>query len=93
MTIGLLQMEIMLPNSKSLKDKRSVIKHIFHRVRKKYNVAISELEQNDSVGKALIGVTTLSNKADHCHQILTQVEQFVSTEFGVVLVYRNMEML
>ena len=92
MTIGLLQMEFMLPNTKSLKDKRSVLKNIASLVRKKFNVAFAELSQNNIVGKTHVGVTTLSNKSDYCHKVLTQVEEFISTEFNVMLINRNMEM-
>ena len=92
MTIGLLQMELMLPNTKSLKDKRSVLKNITSQVRKKFNVAFAELSQNDLVGKAHVGITTLSNKSEFCHKVLTKVEEYISTEFDVVLINRNMEM-
>ena len=85
-------MEYMLPNTKSIKDKRSVLKNITNQVRKKFNVSFAELSQNDIVGKAHIGVTTISNKSDFCHKVLTQVEEFISTEFDVMLVNRNMEM-
>ena len=85
-------MELMLPNTKSLKDKRSVIKNITNQVRKRFNVSFAELSQNDIIGKAHVGIATLSNKSDFCHKVLSNVEEFVSTEFDVILINRNMEM-
>jgi uncharacterized protein YlxP (DUF503 family) len=93
MTIGFLQMELMLPNTNSLKDKRSLLKKISSLVRKKYNVAFSELSENDIVGKTHIGVVTLANKSDICHKILSNIEEFISKTFDVLLVKRIMEML
>jgi uncharacterized protein YlxP (DUF503 family) len=92
MTIGLLQMEMMLPHTNSLKDKRSLLKRMINLVRKKYNVSFSELSGNDSLGKTHIGIVTLSNHSDKCHQVLTEVENFISQNFDVMPVKRNMEM-
>lgn len=86
-------MELMLPETNSLKDKRSLLKRISSLVRKKYNVAFSELSENDNYGKTHIGIVTLANKSDICHKILTNIEDFISKTFNVLIVKRMMEML
>ncbi len=93
MTIGLLQMEMLLPNTNSLKDKRSLLKRITNQVRKKYNVSFSELSDQDSFGKAHVGVVTLSNQSSRCHRVLTDTENFICQNFDVLLSNRIMEML
>ncbi|MFP4547671.1 MAG: DUF503 domain-containing protein [Fidelibacterota bacterium] len=92
MTIGLLQMELLLPGTNSLKDKRSLLKRITNQVRKKYNVAFSELSDQDSYGRAHIGVVTLANQSSRCHSILSNTENFISQNFDVLLSNRIMEM-
>ncbi|MCH8272885.1 MAG: DUF503 domain-containing protein, partial [Candidatus Marinimicrobia bacterium] len=45
--LGLLQLEIFLPESQSLKDKRSVIKSLRETVRKRFNVSIAKTGEQD----------------------------------------------
>lgn len=47
MLIGLLQVEILIPECNSLKDKRSILKRHLYRIRKKYNVSVAETGLND----------------------------------------------
>ncbi len=93
MTIGFLQMELLLQDTNSLKDKRSFLKRLINQVRKKYNVSISELSDHNYIGKTHLGLVTVSNQSDRCHQILSNAEQFISTNFNCLVSKRIMEML
>lgn len=93
MTIGFLQMELMLPETNSLKDKRAFLKKLSNLIRKKYNVAFSELSKNDIIGRTHIGIVTLANKSDICYKVLANIEDFISKSFNVLVIKRNMEMI
>jgi hypothetical protein len=46
MTIGVYTFELHLPGSRSLKDKRQVIRRLRDRLRARYNVAVAELDDH-----------------------------------------------
>ena len=56
MPIGLLTLEIHLPESHSLKDKRQVLRSLKDRLRGKFNVAVAELDGQDSWQRAVVGI-------------------------------------
>ncbi len=61
MVIGLLQIELHLPEAQSLKDKRQPLRSILARVRQSHNVSIAEIAHQDEwqrAGLAVVGVNT-----------------------------------
>lgn len=75
MTVGLLSIEIFLPYSRSLKEKRQVIQAFKERIRKKFNVAIAELDFLDKWQRARLGFVTLNNERTFVEQILEKIIQ------------------
>ena len=47
MPIGLLTLELYIPDAQSLKDKRQVLRSLKDRLRGHFNVAVAELEHQD----------------------------------------------
>lgn len=62
MIIGFLSLEIYLPYSHSLKEKRKTIVSLKDRVKKRYNVAFAELDYQDKWQRSKIGIVTLNNR-------------------------------
>ena len=62
MIIGLLTLDIHLPFSHSLKEKRKRLLSIRDRLKKKYNLAFAELEYQDKWQRTFIGMVTLNNQ-------------------------------
>jgi len=58
MIIGFLSLEIHIPYSHSLKEKRKRLNSFKERVKKKYNVAIAELDYQNKWQRAKIGIIT-----------------------------------
>lgn len=73
MPIGLLTLEIHIPAARSLKDKRQVIRSLKDRLRGQFNVAVAELDHHDLWQRALIGVVSISNDAQHLEASLQAV--------------------
>ena len=93
MTVGILQVEIQLPGTHSLKDKRSIIKHIKNQSRKKFNVSISETGLMDNFRRSLLAIATISSSRDIAHNILEKAENFIELNFGVIITDVKMELL
>lgn len=73
MPVGLLTLEIHIPDARSLKDKRQVIRSLKDRLRGQFNVAVAELDHQDLWQRALIGVVSISGDAQHLQESLQAV--------------------
>jgi hypothetical protein len=83
MVIGLLTVELELPEAFSLKEKRMVLNRVRDQVRQKFNVAIAEVDENDVWNRAVLGVVTVSNEQTHCNQVLSKVMDLIETIRGL----------
>ncbi len=77
MVIGVCQFTIQLPEARSLKDKRRVVKSIIERVQNRFNVSIAEVDGQDLWQVASIGIVCVSNSAPHADETLQHVIRFV----------------
>jgi len=86
-------MELLLPETHSLKDKRSVLSRIKNGVRKQFNVSVAELRYLDQFSRTLLGIVTINNETKIVDQILGQVEQFVERQTGIQVLNRKVEII
>lgn len=73
MPIGLLTLEIHIPDARSLKDKRQVLRSLKDRLRRHFNVAVAELDHQDTWQRSLVGVVALSADEKHLEESLQLV--------------------
>ncbi len=73
MPVGLLTLEIHLPYSHSLKEKRAVLQKIRDRLRSRFNVAVAELDHQDVWQQATVGVVSISNSQPLLESVFRQV--------------------
>jgi uncharacterized protein YlxP (DUF503 family) len=69
-----------LAASHSLKDKRQVVRSLVERLRRQYNVAIAEVEDQDNWNVATLGLACVSNDPRHANEVLDKVLHFVERE-------------
>lgn len=77
MAIGYCQIDLHIPDSHSLKDKRSVVRSIVARVSQQFNASIAELDHQDVWQAATLEVACVSNESARLHQLLEQVVRWV----------------
>jgi uncharacterized protein len=73
MPIGLLTLEIHIPDARSLKDKRQVLRSLKDRLRAHFNVAVAELEHHELWQRAVVGVVSISGDGKHLEESLAAV--------------------
>jgi uncharacterized protein len=73
MPVGVLTLEIQLPYSHSLKEKRAVLRKMRDRLCGRFNVAIAELDHQDVWQCATLGVVSISNSQTLLESLLRQV--------------------
>jgi len=86
-------MELLLPETHSLKDKRSVLSRIKNGVRKQFNVSVAELRYLDQFSRTLLGIVTINNETKIVDQILGQVEKFIELQAGIQVLNRKVEII
>lgn len=78
--VGLLTVELYVPDAMSLKDKRSVVSSLLSRVGNKFNVAVAEIDALDNHRQAVIAVTTVGNDLQHVTRMLDTVLNFIESD-------------
>ena len=61
MIVGVLKAQIYLQGITSLKEKRSIVKSLVGRLKNRFNVSVSEVDQHDSRKSAVIAMSIVSN--------------------------------
>ena len=84
MPIGVLTLEIQIPYSHSLKEKRAVLLKVRDRLRGRFNVAVAELDHQDVWQRATLGVVSVSNSQklleSMFQQILAEAERILGED-------------
>jgi uncharacterized protein YlxP (DUF503 family) len=73
MIIGLLTLEIYIPYSHSLKEKRKTLNKIRDRLKKKYNIAFAELGYLNKWQRSKIGMVTLNTQKSMSEKIFQKI--------------------
>ena len=93
MVVGSGIIDILIPECRSLKEKRSVLKHLMKRTQNEFNVSIAEVGDNDQWRRARIGFCVVGNdkpyinaKMDHILDFIDrlQVAEIVKTRMEIV---------
>jgi uncharacterized protein YlxP (DUF503 family) len=90
-SVGILTLELRLPDAHSLKDKRHTVKSLKDRLRSRFNVAVAEIDYQDLWQRALISAVTVSGTHAHAEQTLQLVERDAASLLGPALVDVTLE--
>jgi uncharacterized protein YlxP (DUF503 family) len=93
MTIGVLQMDFLIPGARSLKDKRRVIKSLKQLLHNRYNCSIAETEFQDLWARARLSACVVSDDSRHANDQLNEIARFASNKPGAELLDYRIEML
>jgi uncharacterized protein YlxP (DUF503 family) len=77
MVIGVTVIELHLPGTRSLKEKRSSLKSLIARLHKEFNVSCGEVEFHDVWQSAAIGVAVISTHSAHADRVLNNVVSWI----------------
>ena len=86
MHVLLIQLNLQIPNSHSLKDKRRQIKSLKDRLGNRFNASIAEIGALDNWQQAVLGMCMISNDKSYLDKQYSLVE-------ALVLEYTELELL
>ncbi len=75
MYVGVGRFDLFIPASRSLKDKRQVVRSAQAAIRNKFDVAVAEVDHQDLWQRSAIGVSCVSASAGQCRKVLQEVEK------------------
>ena len=93
MTIGVLQMDLLVPGSRSLKEKRRVVKSLKTLLHNRYNCSVAETDFKDLWARAHLTVCVVGDDSRFVNTQLNEIVRFASAKGGAELVDYGIEML
>ena len=78
MYVGALELDLLLGDVASIKQKRSVVRPVVAELQRKYAVSVSEAGHLDLHRRALIGVAVVAPDAGHVTDVLDHCERLVA---------------
>ena len=87
------EVECMLYEGHSLKEKRSVLKRIIAKLRRDFNVSVAELDYNDLWQRTKLGIVTVSNEQIHSEQVIQEVLRVLDSFPEIERTITNIERL
>lgn len=73
MVIGVLQFELLIPHSGSLKDKRRVVKSLKDRLHREHMASVAEVSGLDEHRRAVLAAAVVSNSPPHASTVLDRI--------------------
>ena len=78
MYVGALELDVLLGDIRSLKEKRSAVRPVLAELRRRFEVTVAEAGHLDKHRRSLIGVAAVSADADHVRDLLDACERLVA---------------
>lgn len=73
-----MELDMLLGDVRSLKQKRSAVRPVVAELRKRFDVSVAEAGHLDLHRRALIGVAVVAADAGHVREVLDQCERFAA---------------
>jgi hypothetical protein len=93
MIVGLLTLDLHIPEANSLKSKRMVIKSLTDRIKNKFNVSVAEVDANNLWQRSVIGIAYVANETLIINKVFEKIRTLVFNTHSVELIDSTMEML
>ena len=93
MIVGILELEVRLFDTMSLKDKRRIIKSLKDRIGNTFKVSVAEVDHNESLRSSVLGIAMVANEKRFVESVLHKIVDFVRKNPKLSLIDYNIEMV
>ena len=93
MIVAVLQVELLLPESFSLKDKRFVVQGLKKRIRRGFNVSVAEVDHQDKWQRACLAVACVATDSQVIDSLFAKVQNLVSEDNRAEIVDHRVDWL
>lgn len=91
--VGLMHLDFQVPEARSLKDKRRIVKSFKDRTRNRFNVAVAEVEGLENCRRAVVAVVAVANSRQVCDQSLQRIADQAAMHRDMVLLDQQVDWL
>jgi uncharacterized protein len=78
--VGLLTVDICVPEAMTLKDKRQVVRSLMDRLANRFNVSVAQIGGLDSPRRGRLAFSVVSNDGGHAREMLDEIMRAVEGE-------------
>lgn len=76
--VGVVELDVLLGDVRSLKQKRSVVRPVIAELRRRFDVSVAEAGHLDLHRRTLIGVAVVASEASHVRELTQACERLVA---------------
>jgi uncharacterized protein len=77
MPVGLLNLHLLIPGCKSLKEKRSRLKPLISRLHREFNVSVAEMGLQDTWQESILMCAWVGNDSAHVQRSLQNISRWI----------------
>jgi uncharacterized protein YlxP (DUF503 family) len=93
MTAGILKIILFIPDSSSLKEKRMVLHSLKSRLRNSFNIAVSQVADEDKWQRATLAVAAVEKNRQQVNSVLSAVVNFLEKFNSINIIDYEMELI
>ena len=91
--LGVLQFSLLIRSSRSLKDKRRVVRSVKDRLRSRYNISIAEVDDQELMNKATLALAMAGSDRDYVKSVLMKILVQIRSNHQAELIDHSLEIL
>ncbi len=91
--VGLIHLELTVPQAGNLKDKRRIVKGFKDRLTNRFNVSVAEVEGQEVYRRVVLAVAMVGNDRRYIEGALQKILNMAATHRDMILVEQNIEWL
>ena len=79
MFVGVARVVLFLGASRSLKDKRQILKSLIAQAQNQFQVAVAEVERHDQWQIGVLGIAYVSTSSGHADEVIARTVNFIAS--------------
>ncbi len=93
MVVASLRIDLVIPGSASLKDKRHAVRSLRDRIKSRFNVSVAEVDHQDLWQRAALGIAVVSADGQVVREVLDNVRRLVEQDVRVSVLDAHIEIV
>ncbi len=93
MAISVSIFELHIPEARSLKQKRKVIKSLIDRIHRRFRVSIAETDHHDLHQRSEISLAAVARSGADSRRLMDSIRELIDGEPGTMLLYWDPQLL
>ncbi len=93
MKVGIIKADLQVPGSRSLKEKRHVLRSLKDRLRSRFEVSVAEVDSQEMLQRMVIGVSFVASDGKNAESRMQQIVDFIEGFTGSMVIRIEREIL